>query len=192
MRKIILGTVAATSLVALSACGESPASQDAPAEAEVAEPEATEEVVEEAAEEEVAAVPAVEANGTIIEVEMLTRDPDTGRQVFKPAVLKAQVGDTIVFKATNPTHQSESIAEMLPAGVEGWKGAINEEVSYVVPAPGIYGYKCNPHYAAGMVGLIIVEGEGMADNLEAAKGVSHVGMATSTFEELFAEAEGMM
>ncbi|MEL7188143.1 MAG: pseudoazurin [Pseudomonadota bacterium] len=188
-RNILLSAVAASSLIALSACGGG--AQEAPAEeapAEEAEAPAEETAAEEAPAEEVAAVPAAEANGTIIEVEMLTRDPDTGRQVFKPGLVRAKVGDTIVFKPTDPTHQSQSIDEMIPAGVTGWQGAINEEVSYVVPAPGIYGYKCNPHYAAGMIGLIIVEGEGMEANLEAAKGVSHPGLAGKAFEELFAEA----
>ncbi|MEL7198609.1 MAG: pseudoazurin [Pseudomonadota bacterium] len=188
-RNILLSAVAASSLIALSACGGG--AQEAPAEeapAEEAEATAEETAAEEAPAEEVAAVPAAEANGTIIEVEMLTRDPDTGRQVFKPGLVRAKVGDTIVFKPTDPTHQSQSIDEMIPAGVTGWQGAINEEVSYVVPAPGIYGYKCNPHYAAGMIGLIIVEGEGMEANLEAAKGISHPGLAGKAFEELFAEA----
>ncbi len=48
MRKIILSTVALTSLVALSACGESPASQNAAAEEETAAAEAP--VAEEPAE----------------------------------------------------------------------------------------------------------------------------------------------
>ncbi len=195
-RNIVLGAVAATSLIALSACGggaqEAPAAEEETAETTAEETtegaEETAEGAEETAAEEVAAVPAAEANGTIIEVEMLTRDPDTGRQVFKPGLVRAKVGDTIVFKPTDPTHQSQSIDDMIPAGVTGWQGAINEEVSYVVPAPGIYGYKCNPHYAAGMIGLIIVEGEGMEANLEAAKGVTHPGLAGKAFEALFTEA----
>ena len=191
MRKIFMSSVAATGMLALAACGgeqaaEAPAAVDDTAEAVV------EEVVEAAPEEvveEVAAVPAAEANGTIIEVDMLTRDPDTGRQVFKPGLVRAKVGDTIVFKAVNPTHLAASIDEMLPAGVAGFEGKVNEEVSYVVSAPGIYGYKCTPHYAAGMVGLIVVEGEGMMDNLEAAKSVRHIGMASRVFDELFAQVE---
>ena len=42
MRKIVLSTVALSSLVAVAACGESPASQDASAETETAEVEAPE------------------------------------------------------------------------------------------------------------------------------------------------------
>lgn len=187
MRKVLMGAVAVPSILALAACGGGAATEEAAEETtEVAEEApAEEEVVEEVAEVE--PVPAAEANGTVIEVQMLTRDPDTGRQVFKARMVKAKVGDTIRFVATDPTHQTESIADMLPAGVTGWKGAINEEYEYVVPAPGIYGYKCAPHYAAGMVGVIVVEGEGMNDNLEAAKAVKHIGLANTVFGEIFAE-----
>ena len=69
MRKIVLSTIALTSLVALSACGESPASQDAPTE-----PEATVEA------EPVAAEPAEP------EVELafadLTGDAAAGKVVY--------------------------------------------------------------------------------------------------------------
>ncbi|MEM7781067.1 MAG: pseudoazurin [Pseudomonadota bacterium] len=194
MRKIVLGSVAATSLVALAACGGEAPADDAATEETTEEVAAEEEAeaVEAEPVEEVAAVPPAEANGTVIEIQMLTRDPETGRQVFSPGVVVAQVGDTIRFVATNPTHQAESIPEMLPAGVTGWEGQINEEVEYVVPAPGIYGYKCAPHYAAGMVGVIVVQGEGAGDNLEAAKAVRHIGIATTAFEEYLAEAETML
>lgn len=190
MRKTLLSAVALTSLVALSACGGETADEAAPADAMVEEAAPVEEATEAAEEEVVEAVPAAEPNGTVIEIQMYTRDPDdsSGLQVFKPRLITAQVGDTITFVPTDPTHQSASIDEMLPAGVTGWEGAVNQEVSYVVPAPGIYGYKCTPHYAAGMIGLIIVEGEGKTANLEAAQGVRHPGLAGREFGEIFEEA----
>ena len=185
-RNGLLSAAAFVSLATLTACGggQAPAAEEAPAEETVAEEPAAEEP---AAEEEVAAVPAVEANGTVIEIEMYTKDPDDSSklQVYKPRLVTANVGDTIKFVPTNPTHQSSSIDGMLPAGVEGWEGKINEEVSYVIPAAGVYGYKCVPHYAAGMVGLIVVEG---GDNVEAAKGVTHPGLASRAFNEIFEEA----
>ena len=47
---------------------------------------------------------------------------------FKPAVLKIAPGDTVTWKATNPGHNTASIAEMTPdAGLE-WNGKINEEL----------------------------------------------------------------
>ncbi|MEO1487985.1 MAG: plastocyanin/azurin family copper-binding protein [Pseudomonadota bacterium] len=108
--------------------------------------------------------------------------------MFKPRLVTAHVGDTIKFVPTDPTHQSSSIESMVPAGVEGWEGKINEEVTYVIPATGVYGYKCVPHYAAGMIGMIVVgEGDELT-NLAAAKEASHPGLAGREFGEIFEEA----
>lgn len=48
--------------------------------------------------------------------------------------------------------------------------------------------------SAGMVGLIVVEGEGKFDNLEAARAVRQRGRAKSTFEAIWeqAEADGLL
>lgn len=185
-RNALLSAVALASLATLSACG---GGAEAPATEET-EAAAAEETATEAPAEEVAEAPAVEANGTVIEVQMYTKDPDdaSGLQVFKPRIVKAKVGDTIKFVPTDPTHQSASIAGMIPEGVKGWEGKVNEEISYVIPKEGVYGYKCTPHYAAGMIGLVIVgEGDALA-NLEAAKGVTHPGLAAREFKEIFEEA----
>lgn len=172
----LLAGIALAGLLTLSACGSQ---EDAPP------PPATTDTAQQQAE----VIPEVEPNGTVIEIEMLTRDPESGElQVFKPRLVTAKVGDTVKFVPADPSHNSASIADMLPEGVRGWNGDIGREVSFVVPKPGIYGYKCTPHYAAGMVGLIIVEGEGMTDNLEAAKSVTHPGLAGRRFEEIFEEA----
>ena len=147
------------------------------------------EVVEETAETTLA--PEVEPNGRIIEVRMYTIDPDdpTRQHVFKPELITAEVGDTIRFIPTEQSHQSSSVATMLPEGARGWEGVVNEEVSYVLPKPGIYGFECVPHYAAGMTGLVVVEGEGKTDNLAQARETPHPGLATPRFAALFAKAE---
>lgn len=198
-RNTLLGAVALASLVTVTACGESPYEEPTGEETEAAATDDSAASDDTASADDAAPAPAapeVEANGTIIEIQMYTRDPDepSGLQVFKPRLITAQVGDTVVFKPTDPTHQSSSIADMLPEGVNGWEGEINQEVSYVLPKAGIYGYQCVPHYAAGMIGLIIVEGDGKTDNLEAAKAVSHPGLAGREFTEIFeqAEADGML
>jgi pseudoazurin len=185
-RKMVLGAAAIASFATLAACG---GAQQAEAPAEEAAAPAAEETAA-AAEEAVEPVPAAEANGTVIEINMYTRDPDdsSGLQVFKPRLVNAKVGDTIKFVPSDPTHQSSSIEGMVPAGVTGWEGKINEEVTYVIPATGIYGYKCVPHYAAGMVGMVVVgEGDELT-NLEAAKNVTHPGRGKSAFQEIFTEA----
>ncbi len=137
------------------------------------------------------AEPEVEPTGKVIEIRMYTIDPEDSSQqhVFKPRLVNAQVGDTIRFIPTEPSHQSSSIAAMLPDVARGWEGEVNDEVSYVLPAAGIYGFQCVPHYAAGMVGVVIVEGEGKTDNLDNARAAGHPGLGVPEFVAIFAEAE---
>lgn len=129
--------------------------------------------------------------GKIIEIMMYTVDPDdqSRQHVFKPRLVTAQVGDTIKFIPSEPSHQLSTINTMLPEGVTGWEGAINEEVSFVIPKPGIYGFQCVPHYAAGMVGVVIAEGDGKTSNLDFARTSAHLGLGVPQFAEIFAEAE---
>ena len=100
------------------------------------------------------------------EVQMLNKG-EAGMMVFEPAFVKAEPGDVIHFVPTDKSHNVESIKEILPEGVETFKSKINEEYSPTVTEPGVYGVKCTPHYAMGMVALIQV-GDAPA-NLEAAK-----------------------
>lgn len=100
------------------------------------------------------------------EVQMLNKGK-AGTMVFEPAFVKAEPGDTIRFIPTDKSHNVESIKEILPAGVETFKSAINEEYVLTVTEPGLYGVKCTPHFAMGMVGLVQV-GDAPT-NLEAAK-----------------------
>jgi pseudoazurin len=125
------------------------------------------------------------------EVDMLNVHPDDRRQrmVFYPRLLSVQPGDTVKFVAVDRGHNSSSIDGMLPDGADVWVGKINEEVEVTLEIPGFYGYKCTPHLTLGMVGLIVVEGEGKLDNLEAARSVTHRGRAKVAFEEIWAQAE---
>ena len=73
---------------------------------------------------------------------------------------------------------------MLPDGAEAFKGKFNEEVVVTLDQEGVYGVKCMPHYAMGMVALIEV-GEGA--NTEQAAAVKHPGKAGKNFAELFGQ-----
>ena len=86
---------------------------------------------------------------------------------FEPAVLKIKKGDTVKWIATNPTHNSASIKEMLPKGAKPWNGKMNEEITVKFDVEGLYGYNCTPHVMFGMVGLIIVGDP--SSNLESSK-----------------------
>jgi len=129
-------------------------------------------------------------------VEMLNKHPDNKklRNVFSPNILKIQPGDTVTFTPADKGHNSVSIDGMMPEGAEPWKGKTSREISVTLDVPGIYGYKCQPHYGVGMVGLILVEGEGMADNLETAKGIKQRGKAKAAFADLWdqVEAQGLL
>lgn len=89
------------------------------------------------------------------EVKMLNKGPG-GAMVFSPAFLKIAPGDTVKFIATDKGHNAESIAGMLPAGAQVFRGKINEEIVVKFTVPGLYAYKCLPHLGMGMVGLIQV------------------------------------
>jgi len=134
--------------------------------------------------------PAVAQDAAVHEVKMLNVAPDNprARQVFLPRIVVAQPGDTIRFVAVDRGHNSESIPEMMPEGAEAWEGAINDEIEVTVDVPGFYGYKCTPHATVGMVGLVIVQGEGMMDNLDDAQSVRQRGRARQVWDEIWEEA----
>ncbi len=91
---------------------------------------------------------------------------DGGAMIFEPAVIKVSKGDTIHFKATDVSHNSETIPGMIPAGADGWMGALNEDISITIDSEGVYVYQCNPHAMLAMVGVIQV---GEAVNLDDVK-----------------------
>lgn len=95
------------------------------------------------------------ASAELHEVKMLNRN-DTGAMVYEPDFISAQPGDTIRFLATDPGHNAASIAGMLPDGAERFIGQIDEEIEITLEAEGLYGVKCSPHLAMGMVMLIRV------------------------------------
>ena len=91
---------------------------------------------------------------------------DGGAMIFEPAVIKVSKGDTIHFKATNVSHNSETLPGMIPSGAEGWMGALNQDISVTIDSEGVYVYQCNPHAMLAMVGVIQV---GEAVNLDDVK-----------------------
>ena len=95
-------------------------------------------------------------------VEMKNASID-GTRVFSPAVLQAEVGDTVHFVPVDKGHNAETIAGLIPAGSSGWKGGINEKISVTLDKEGVYIYKCLPHTVMGMVGIVVA---GKPVNLE--------------------------
>lgn len=116
------------------------------------------------------------------EIHMLNKG-EKGTMVFEPDFVQAAPGDTIRFIPTDRTHNAETVPGMLPEGAQAFKGKVNEEITLTVTEEGVYGVKCLPHYAMGMVALIVV---GQPVNLEQAKAVKHPGVARKRFEAIFA------
>ena len=122
------------------------------------------------------------AGAAEFEVLMLNKGAK-GAMVFEPDFIAAAPGDTVRFVPTDKGHNVETIKGMLPDGVTPVKSKFNEEVIVTFDKEGVYGLKCTPHYAMGMVALVTV---GTPENLEAAKAVRHTGKAKKVFDELFA------
>lgn len=126
--------------------------------------------------------PAIAADHEVL---MLNRG-EAGAMVFEPAFLKIAPGDSVTFVPTDRSHNAESIAAMAPPAAAPFKGKINEEITVTFNEEGVYGYKCLPHYAMGMVGVVVV-GDA-AVNLEVAAGAKHPGKARTVMAELLQKA----
>ena len=98
-------------------------------------------------------------------VKMLNNGQE-GLMVFEPSVLSIQPGDTVLFKATDVSHNSASIQGMIPEGAAPWMGAMSQDVKVTFDAEGVYVYQCTPHSMMAMVGVIKV---GAPTNLEQVK-----------------------
>ncbi len=124
------------------------------------------------------------ANAAEVEVKMLNKGAE-GAMVFEPSLVTIAPGDTVKFVASDKGHNAESVDGMLPEGAKTFVGKINEEMAITFDKPGVYGVKCKPHYAMGMVALIVVGKPG--NDADAAK-VAHPGKAKQVFAGLFAKA----
>ena len=90
-----------------------------------------------------------------IEVKMLNKGEE-GKMIFEPSFIKAQKGDNIIFIPTDKGHMAASIKGLIPEGAKKFKSKINKKYTYTVDVEGLYGIRCTPHYANGMVALIQV------------------------------------
>lgn len=80
---------------------------------------------------------------------------------FDPMVLKINPGDTVSW--TNMSgHNVHFEAGNIPEDAETWQTPIGNDVNRTFDKEGLYLYKCDPHFALGMVGALIV---GTPDNV---------------------------
>jgi pseudoazurin len=113
-----------------------------------------------------------------VQVKMLNKGAN-GAMVFEPALVKVAPGDTVTFVAVDKGHNAEVISTMLPPGAAPFKGKMSQNLTVKFTKPGVYGYKCLPHYGLGMVGAVIVGSS--AANAAQARSASHPGKAKQKF-----------
>ena len=145
-----------------------------------------------------AAVPAILSAEDAVEgpvthdVEMHNTDPENARerQVYAPAVVRAQPGDTIRFISVDRGHNAQSNEDWSPEGGTEWKSKINEDFEVTIDVEGAYMYECQPHASAGMIGLILV-GD-VSGNYEALKGERFRGKSRQRAEQYFEIADAIL
>jgi len=120
------------------------------------------------------------------EVQMVNKDAEGRTMQFEPAFLRVEPGDTVTFVNKDKGHNSESLKGAIPEGAEAWKGKINQEITITLTEEGFYAYKCTPHLAMGMVGLIQVGDD--TSNQADIEAVKLPGKSKTRMEELLAEA----
>ncbi len=99
-----------------------------------------------------AAAPALAAEHV---VRMLNSGGNGERMVFEPSFVQAKSGDTVVFQPADNGHASASV--IVPSGADTWDAGLNEETRVTLTQPGVYLFKSRPHFALGMIGMIVVD-----------------------------------
>jgi pseudoazurin len=127
--------------------------------------------------------PALAADHQIL---LKNQGPGGALMVFQPAFLAIAPGDTVHFVPTDLGHDVQSIPGMIPAGATPLKGEPSKPYDVKLTTPGLYGVRCRPHYAMGMVAVIVVGGK--PANLDQARAVAVPGMAKPRIDALLAQA----
>ena len=113
-----------------------------------------------------ASLPKIELSEGSEHIVQMLNSGSGGTMVFDPPVIKVSVGDTIHFKSTDLSHNSASVAGMIPDGADSWAGMLSQDISVTLDTEGVYVYQCDPHVMMAMVGVIQV---GEATNLDSIK-----------------------
>ena len=117
-------------------------------------------------------------------IEMLNKSGNE-MMVYSKKVVKINVGDSVLWKASTKGHNVEFIKNGVPEGVDKFKSKMNVDVEYTFTVPGIYAYWCTPHKAMGMIGLVVV-GDDLS-NLDKIKKAKMRGKSKKIFKELLKE-----
>ena len=124
----------------------------------------------------------------IVEVEMWTNfNGEKKNMRYEPLIASVDLGDTIIWKSTEKSHNVQFMQGGIPEGVEPFKSKISQDAEYTFTIPGIYAYICTPHKTARMIGFVIVGND--KSNLEAIKAIKYRGMSKKFASGLIEEIE---
>jgi plastocyanin len=116
----------------------------------------------------------------------MSGNADGSRVWFEPIGLLIQPGQTVRWTNKDPGNshtatayhpENEAHPLRIPAGAQSWNSDYllpDESFSVVLTAPGVYDYFCIPHEHAGMVGRIVVAGEGQHIAAPASGGIPEI------------------
>ena len=127
---------------------------------------------------------AIPARAAELYVEMLTKASDSNeRNIYAPDLVRVDVGDTVNWVATTKGHNVEFIKGAIPAGVAKFRSKLSKDSNYTFTVPGVYAYKCTPHYGLGMIGVVIVGRD--TSNLDAVKAARYPGKSKLRMQAIF-------
>ena len=107
-----------------------------------------------------------------ITVEMLNKF-NNEYMVYSKKIVRININETVLWKATDKGHNVEFIKDAIPEGVENFKSKYNVDVEYEFTIPGIYAYWCTPHKSLGMIGFVVVGDD--RSNLEIISNINYYG-----------------
>ncbi len=107
-----------------------------------------------------------------ITVEMLNKF-NNEYMVYSKKIVRININETVLWKATDKGHNVEFIKGAIPEGVENFKSKYNVDVEYEFTIPGIYAYWCTPHKSLGMIGFVVVGDD--RSNLEIISNINYYG-----------------
>lgn len=131
---------------------------------------------------------SINADSAEFQVQMLNKGSNGEVWQFEPAFLKISPGDSVTFIPADKGHNSESLSDVIPSGAGPWKGKPNKPLTVTYTQEGLYVYKCLPHVALGMVGIIQV-GDSTV-NLDSLRNADLPGKARERLDELAALVGG--
>ena len=117
-----------------------------------------------------------------VEIEMLNKQGKES-MVYSQKIVRINVGESVLWKASSKGHNVEFIKGGVPEGVEKFKSKFNKDVEYKFDIPGIYAYWCTPHKTMGMIGFVVVGDD--KSNLEDIKKLRFSGKSKKLAKELF-------